>query len=66
MERLRQGVSILGQNIRIVRPELIKQPIIRKDDRPVAQYDTKPRTREIGVAEFFRLCLTHPKVRERR
>ena len=51
-----QHVIILGQNIRIVRPEKYKAPFLPKEPfKPL--YDTTPKTREIGVAEFLSLCL---------
>lgn len=49
--------TIRGERIRLVRPERYKKPIVRKGDYPKAKYDEKPKTREIGVAEFFKLCL---------
>lgn len=36
--------SILGQNINLIRPRNIKPVGVRKSDRPVAKYNTKPKT----------------------
>ena len=38
------SVSILGQNIRLIRPEKIKKQIILKKDLPVAKYNKRPKT----------------------
>ena len=60
----KRRVTLLGQDIRIVRPERIKSQIVYKNDRPVIQYDKRPRTRQLGCAEFFKICMTHEMVRE--
>lgn len=50
------SVTILGQHIRLVRPEKISKPRVPTEAfKP--KYDTTPKTREIGCAEFFKLCL---------
>lgn len=36
-------VTILGQNIRIVRPEKVNNPIVYKKDRPQARYHLRPK-----------------------
>ena len=50
-------MTILGQHITLIRPSIPRNPIIFKSDLPVAQYDTQPKTNEVGVAAFFRLCM---------
>ena len=37
------SVTILGHHIRLIRPELIKLPIIRKCDLPKATYNKRPK-----------------------
>lgn len=50
-------VTILGQHIDNIRPRKIHKPLLPKEEWKVA-YDTTPKTREIGVAEFFKICLS--------
>ncbi len=49
--------TILGSHIRLIRPEKQPQPKVYKDERPVAKYDKRPKTRKLGMAEFFKICL---------
>lgn len=50
--------TILGENINLIRPEKIIMP--RKEKEPWnPQRDKVAKTRRIGVAEFFRLCLLY-------
>lgn len=57
-------MTILGQHIRLIRPELPKKQIILKHDLPTIKYDKRPKDHEIGCAEFFKICMTHEMVRE--
>jgi len=54
-------VTILGQHIRLIRPELPKKTRVYKDEQPIIKYDKRPRTRKIHAAEFFKLCLEYEK-----
>ena len=56
-------VTILGQHIRLIRPELPKKTRVYKDELPIIKYDKRPRTNEIGMAEFFSVCLNHEMVK---
>lgn len=48
--------TILGQRIRLIRPEKIHKPTLPRElYKP--KYDTKPTTREIGCVEFLQLCM---------
>ena len=38
------SVTILGQHIRVIRPEKINKPIVRKCDLPKATYNKRART----------------------
>ena len=50
------SISILGEHISLIRPEKIHKPNLPKECyKP--KYDTAPRTRELGCAEFFTECL---------
>ena len=42
------SVTILGQHIRLIRPEKIRKPIILKKDLPQARYNKRPKTTYVG------------------
>lgn len=53
-------VSILEQDIGIVRPKKVLDS--RREGRKSVwrpSYDKRPKERQLGVAEFFRLCLSY-------
>lgn len=62
-QRPKSRITILGQHIRLIRPELPKKTRVYKDELPTIKYDKRPRTNEIGMAEFFSVCLNHEMVK---
>ena len=57
-------VTILGQHISLVRPKLIRNPIVYESDRPQAKYNTEPRTNEAacGSVRFISLELKDRRI----
>jgi len=49
------SITILGQNIRLIRPEKIRMPIILKRDLPQARYNKRPKT--ICVGKVVAICV---------
>jgi len=49
------SVTILGQHIRLIRPEKIRKPIILKKDLPQARYNKRPKT--IYVGKVVAICV---------
>ena len=49
------SITILGQNIRLIRPEKIRMPIILKRDLPQAKYNKRPKT--ICVGKVVAICV---------
>lgn len=49
-------VTILGQSINVIRPRKVAKPVVGNPWKP--KVNTRPIDREIGIAEFFKLCLT--------
>lgn len=49
-------MTIRGEHISLVRPAKVRQPQKMKETYHV-HYDTRPKTRVLGAAEFFRICL---------
>ncbi len=47
--------TILGESIRLIRPQRIKVP--RRTKNQNVEYDESPKAREMGAAEFFAMCL---------
>lgn len=50
-------ITILGQHISLIRPQRISLPARPKNVWPEPSF--KPITRTLGIAEFFRMCLTY-------
>lgn len=49
------SVTILGQHIRLIRPEKIRKPIIFKSDLPQAKYNKRPKT--ICAGKVIAICV---------
>lgn len=50
--------TIRGESITLIRPTKIHVPV--KDNSAwKVNYHIKPKTRQLGTAEFFRLCLMY-------
>ena len=56
--------TILGKHISLIRPSKPKAQIILKSDLPRAKYNKRPKTRQLGAAEFFKLCLEYKDEKE--
>lgn len=54
-----QRVTILGQRITLVRPSVPYRSKVYKNERPTAKINKRPRTRQFGCAEFFKLCMEY-------
>ena len=49
--------TILGQRIKLVRPEKINKPIIHNSDLPKAKYNTRPKTIKEHSGKVVAVCI---------
>ena len=51
------SVTILGQNIRLIRPERPRMPIIFKQDLPKAKYNKRSKTIKENTGKVTAICI---------
>ena len=51
------SVTILGQNIHLIRPKKIDLPIIRKEDLPKPSYNKRSRTIKQNSGKVISICI---------
>ena len=51
------SVTILGQHIRIIRPERPRMPIIFKQDQPKPSYNKRPKTIKENSGRVIATCI---------
>ena len=52
------SVTILGQNIRLIRPERINRPKVYKNEKPTIKYNKRSKTIKERSGKVVAVCIT--------